>query len=81
MCNLRLKRFLFFPFFNFIQINRIFIGKWIKNIHAFDSIFTSLFESIDMIDPMIDILTDILTFQLFSDFTDKFIRILLRPFW
>lgn len=63
MSNLSFEAFSFIRLFDFIQIDTIFVGKGIENIHTFDCILASLLETVNQIYPAIQMLTDISTFQ------------------
>jgi hypothetical protein len=62
-----------------IQIDAIFIGKWVEDIHMFNSILTSLFVAVDEVYPVIDVLRDVSFLELFSNLCYEIVRISSGP--
>ena len=79
--DLSLKRLFLIPFFNFVEVNWIFIGERIKDVDIFNCIFASLFVAVDEINPVIDVFWYISTLKFSPQFGNKPIRIFIGPGW
>ena len=79
--DLSLKRLFLIPFFNFVEVDWIFIGERIKYIYIFNGIFAPLFVAVDEINPVIDVFWYISTLKFSPQFGNKPIRIFIGPGW
>lgn len=78
---LSLKRFFLIPLFYFVEVDWIFIGERIKDVHIFNCIFSPLFIAIDEINPVVDVFWHVSTLKFSPQFGNKPIRVFVGPGW
>lgn len=62
-----------------VEVEAIFIGEGVEDIHTLDGIFASLLVAIDQINPARDVLSHVGRLHFLSDFRHENVRVLLAP--